>query len=204
MKMMRCSPGSALVGRRPGVLMLALVSLVACGGESDEQANDGNEARSTPSADVRGATNADAGAGGAIGSRGEVPLTIEVSVGGERADLTGTGKCTHAPEASIYGTPAALWQIQDSDAGKIRYANLTVWRLKTGGPEQFSMSINTADEEHAINTVKGGELVGSGTVSVHPSGEGAHFEVIGKDAAGRSVRATFQCARFTEHMAEGG
>src|SRR5688572_19841892 len=57
------------------------------------------------------------------------------------------------------------------------------------------MSINTADEEHAINTVKGGQLVGSGTVSVHPSGEGAHFEVIGKDAAGRSVRATFQCAR---------
>ena len=203
MKMMRCSPGSALKGCRPAVLTVALLSLVACGGEIDKEVNEG-EARSTPSADVRGGTSADAGAGGGIGYRGEVPLTIEVSVGSERSDLTGTGKCTHAPEASIYGTPAALWQIQDSDAGKIRYANLTVWRPKAGGPEQFNMSINTADEEHAINTVKGGQLVGSGTVSVHPSGEGAHFEVIGKDAAGRSVRATFQCARFTEHIAEGG
>ena len=204
MTIMRCSPCAALVGRRPRVLTLVLVSLVACGGEIDKQVNEDNEARSTPSADVRGPTSGEAGAASAIGPRGEVPLTIELSVGGERADLTGTGKCTHAPEASIYGTPASLWQIQDSDAGKIRYANLTVWRPKAGGPEQFSMSINTADAEHSISTVKGGELVGSGTVSVHPSGEGAHLEVIGKDAAGRSIRAAFQCARFTEHVAEGG
>jgi hypothetical protein len=203
MNMMRCCARPAFQGRRAGVLTLALVSLAACG-ESDEQTSDGNEGASTPSAELRGARGADAAAGGASGSPGEVPLTIGLSVESERADLTGTGKCTHAPEASIYGVPAALWQIQDSDAGKIRYASLTVWRPKAGGAEQFSMAINTAEAEHRIRTVKGGEMVGTGTVSIHPSGEGAHFEVVGTDADGRSVRATFQCARFTQHIAEGG
>ena len=141
----------------------------------------------------------------ATGSPGEVPLTIEMTSGGDRAEVSGMGKCTHAAMGSIYGVPAALWQIQDSDAGQIRAASLTVWRPTTGnGPDQFSMAVSTASANHVISTVKGSQMVGSGSVTMHPAGEGAHFEVVGADAEGRSVRATFQCARFTEHQAEGG
>jgi hypothetical protein len=134
-----------------------------------------------------------------------VALTIEVSAGGDRTEASGMGKCTHAKEGSIYGVPAALWQIQDSDAGQIRHASLTVWRPTTAnGPDQFSMAVSTASAQHVINTVKGSQMVGSGGVTMHPAGQGAHFEVVGTDGDGRSVRATFQCARFTEHQAEGG
>ena len=136
---------------------------------------------------------------------GKSTLTIEISAGADRAEVSGMGKCSHAKEGSIYGVPAALWQIQDSDAGEIRSASLTVWRPTTGdGPDQFSMAIGTATGQYLISTVKGGEVVGSGSVTMHPAGQGAHFEVVGTDADGRSLRATFQCARFTEHLAEGG
>ena len=181
-----------------------LVLLIACGGDDGQTADGG----ATPSVDASTAARAGERApmSDTTGARGEVPLTVEVSAGSERAELTGRGKCTHAKMASIYGVPAALWQIQDSDrAGKIRHASLSVWRPSAGDvPDQFSMAISTASTQYRIDTVKGGQMVGSGSVTVHPMGEGAHFEVVGTDADGRSVRAAFQCTRFTEHVAEGG
>jgi hypothetical protein len=179
----------------------AVLLIVACGdgsGDADEPAPNDR------AASARGGTVGEANVSVATGAPGEVPLKIELSTGGERAELTGMGRCTHAKEASIYGVPAALWQIQDSDTGEIGHASLTLWRPASGGADQFTMSIASGDRDHRISTVKGGEIVGSGTVTMHPTGAGAHFEVVGTDADGRSVRATFQCERFTEHMAEGG
>jgi hypothetical protein len=66
------------------------------------------------------------------------------------------------------------------------------------------VAIGSRDRQHRISTVKGGEIIGSGSVAMHPSGAGAHFEVVGTDAEGGSIRATFQCERFTEHVAERG
>ena len=181
---------------------LALLLVVACG--------DGGEGGDRASADAGSAQRRGAGAGEpavsvATGAPGEVPLKIELSAGGDRAELTGMGRCTHAKEASIYGMPASLWQIQDSDTGQIGHATLTVWRPASGsGGDQFSMAIASGDRDHRISTVKGGEIVGSGSITMHPMGAGAHFEVVGTDAEGRSVRASFQCERFTEHVAEGG
>ena len=169
---------------------LALPLVIACGG-----GDGGDEAsRNTD----------EAAASVATGAPGEVPLKIELIAGDDRAELSGMGRCTHATDASIYGTPAALWQVQDSDTGQIRYATLTVWRPASGGADQFSLSIASGDRDHRISTVKGGELAGSGSVAMHPMGAGAHFEVVGTDAEGRSVRASFHCERFTEHVAEGG
>ena len=194
--MMRfCSPSASR--DRVGLLSLTVLLLVACG-----DAGDGEQGEESAPASRRGAEEASVSA--ATGSTGEVPLTIQVSAGGDRAESSGTGTCTHAQAASIYGVPAALWQIQDSDAGKIRHASLTVWRPAAGGPDQFSMALSTGSAQHVISTVKGGQLVGSGSVTMQPAGEGAHFEIVGTAVEGRSVRATLHCERFAEHVAEGG
>jgi hypothetical protein len=195
---------SASQDRRVGILSLACFLLIACGDGGESEAT--NES-ATPSARAaqRRAGGGETSVTDATGAPGEVALTIEISAGADRAEVSGMGKCSHAKEGSIYGVPAALWQIQDSDAGEIRSASLTVWRPTTGdGPDQFSMAIGTATGQYLISTVKGGKVVGSGSVTMHPAGQGAHFEVVGTDADGRSLRATFQCARFTEHRAEGG
>ena len=197
-----CSPSRY---RRVGVLALALLLLVGCDDADDATTTNGNTTTSDRSSELRAARGGDAAVTDAAGAPGEVALTIELSAGGDRAEVTGLGKCTHTKDASIYDVPAAMWQIQDSDAGKIRHASLTVWRPKAGdGPDQFSLGIGTASAQHRISTVKGGQLVGTGTVTIHPAGQGAHFEVVGTDADGGSVRATFQCARFTEPRVEGG
>ncbi|HZO18469.1 MAG TPA: hypothetical protein VFB46_05770 [Gemmatimonadaceae bacterium] len=185
-----------------GVFSLALLAFAACGDAADEQAG-GDTTPASQASDLRRAEGT-AGSPGEATAGGEVPLTIEIESGSDRAALSGTGKCTHTSEGWIYGAPAALWQVEDSDVDKKVYATLTVWRPKSGGPDQFTMALTTDGRQHAINTVKGGELVGSGTVEVHPTGQGAHFVVAGTDGDGRSVRATFQCERFTEHVAEGG
>ena len=180
---------------------LAVVLIAACGdgGADGDGASPNDEAAAR-----RGGGAGEANATIATGAPGEVPLKIELSTGSNRAELAGMGRCTHAKEASIYGVPAALWQVQDSDTGEIGHASLTVWRPASGGADQFSMAIASGDDDHRISTVKGGEIVGSGSVTMHPTGAGARFEVVGTDGDGRSVRATFQCERFAEHIAEGG
>jgi hypothetical protein len=171
--------------------------VVACGDGGDGAASDDAAQRR---AGAEGPAVSDA-----TTAPGEVRVKIELLAGGDRAESAGMGRCTHAEQASIYGVPAALWQIQDSGTGQIGHATLTVWRPASGsGADQFSMAIGSGDRQHRISTVKGGEIVGSGSVAMHPTGDGAHFEVVGTDAEGRSIRATFQCERFTEHVAEGG
>jgi hypothetical protein len=187
---------------------LAFLVLAGCGDGSNGGGGatpNGNTPPSDQFAQRRAAGADERAPSGATSARGEVPLRIELSAGGDRAELTGMGRCTHAPQASIYGVPAALWRIQDSDAGEIRHATLTVWRPASGNAgDQFSLAISSRAREYRISTVKGGEIVGSGSITMHPSGAGARFEIVGTDADGRSVRATFQCERFAEHVAEGG
>ena len=182
---------------------LVVLLAVACGDGGDGAGSNDASSSSDPSAQRRGGAEEPA-VSDATGAPGEVPLKIELSAGSDRAELAGMGRCTHAEQASIYGVPAALWQIQDSGTGDIGHATLTVWRPASGGADQFSMAIGSGNRQHRISTVKGGEIVGSGSVAMHPSGDGAHFEVVGKDAEGRSIRAMFQCERFTAHVAEGG
>jgi hypothetical protein len=192
--MMRSSSTLSSLCRHITALSLAVFLLGACG--------DGDGGDATPSygsSEGRAAGAEEAAPPDMTGAPGEVPLTISVSAGGDRAQFEGRGQCTRTQDASIYGVRAARWQIEKSGAGDIRHLLLTVWRPASGdAPDQFSMAIATASAQHSISTVKGGRIVGSGNVTIHPAGTGARFEVVGTDAEGRSVRATVHCAGFTE------
>src|SRR5688500_17283452 len=102
---------------------LVVLLVVACGDGGDRAASDDAAPSSDAAAQRRGGGAEEPAVSGATGAPGEVPLKIELSAGGgDRAELAGMGRCTHAKQASIYGMPAALWQIQDSGTGEIGHA----------------------------------------------------------------------------------
>ena len=134
-----------------------------------------------------------------------VRVGATLGAGGDRA-ASGTGECTFAEQASIYNVPAKQWAARfDGGTGSvIGSANLTVWQFAGGAPDQFSLGLDVGQTSHRIATVEGGELVGSGRVTVRQQGSGVRFEVDGQDAGGTKLRATIDCERFTPAVAEGG
>jgi hypothetical protein len=189
---------------RPTLLGSALL-LAACGGDAPPRADAGSG----------GDADADAGAGSAApavqvsgGSRGEVPLTIDATVGGRRLQARGTGECQHTADASIYDVPAALWRASWSADGEgddgLRHLNLTLWEPQGGGATQITLSLQVGETSHRIGTVPKGTVEGKGTASVERAGEGGGLAVEGETGEGTPLRLTVRCERFTVPVAEGG
>jgi len=68
----------------------------------------------------------------------------------------------------------------------------------------MSLDLQTDTGSHRIATVKGGEIVGSGTVRFRPEKSGGRFEIYGKDAEGDTIEVNITCPSFSPIVAEGG
>ena len=131
------------------------------------------------------------------------PVKMSVTIAGKTQELRGTGQCGHEPQASIYGTRAALWLIEyHNGASRI---SLSYWRPKaTGAEDQFQLSVTRGSASHVISTVKSGNPTGSGRSTFHATATGGRFEVSGKAGDGAPLQVTIECARFGGITAEGG
>jgi hypothetical protein len=134
------------------------------------------------------------------------PLIVAARIGNKTYEATGAGSCKHAPEASIYGIPAALWMVEYSNRSddRIKQVNLTLWRPKDGSSDQVSLTLETISSSHRISSGGKGEAVGSATIKLSPYGAGSRFELKGKDAEGAIVELSISCPAFAGIEAEGG
>jgi hypothetical protein len=136
--------------------------------------------------------------------QGPVLVAIEVSlkVGSASYVTKGLGSCTHAPKASIYDVPAQLWSVQQASGE--RPVRLTLWKPSDGLSSMFSLSVNDPVRSITISTVRGGEVTGSGTVTLAAAAQGGTFTVDAKTKTGESIAGTIKCEAFTPHAADGG
>lgn len=145
-----------------------------------------------------GLATADAQRRGA-GQNATATVAIDLKVGSESIVATGAGRCTHAPQASIYDTPSKMWTArQEGASGKA--VQLTLWRPQDGSKDLFSLAAGTV----SVSTVTRGQPTGSGTVTFEPHGPGGEFRIAAKSADGRAISGTISCDAFAPHVAEGG
>jgi len=130
-----------------------------------------------------------------------VPIEISLKIAAESYDAKGQGSCTHAPRASIYDVPSEMWTVRHEDGN--RSMQLTLWKPSNGSTPMISMSVN-GTKNLTISTVRGGQLSGSGTVTLAPTAKGGTFTVDAKSKAGEPVTGTIKCDAFTPAIAEGG
>ena len=143
---------------------------------------------------------ADAGQTRRQGSQ-KSPVEISLKIGGSSYSSNEPGTCAHAPTASIYGVLSEMWSVRQEADG--RSAQLTMWRSKKDGEETFSLSVNDK-KTVSVSTVRGGQVTGSGTIKLQPSGKGGTFTIDAKTKAGETVTGTIVCPAFTPATAEGG
>jgi hypothetical protein len=136
--------------------------------------------------------------------QGPAQVSIEVSLKTGTAPYAakGPGSCTHAPKASIYNIPAQLWSVRQ-ESGE-RSVQLTVWKPADGSSVMFSVAVNGPAQRTAISTVRGGQVTGSGTVTLTAAAKGGTFTVDAKTSKGESISGTIKCDAFTPHIADGG
>jgi hypothetical protein len=146
-----------------------------------------------------GFPNVDAQRRGAGQDRGTVSVAIDLKVGSESLVAKGPGRCTHAPQASIYSTPSKMWTARSENASG-KAVQLTVWRPLDGSTDMFSLSAGTL----SVSTVGRGQPTGSGTVTFEPGAAGGTFRVAARSADGRAITGLISCDAFTPHVAEGG
>lgn len=134
--------------------------------------------------------------------RTAVELSLDLNAGGEVMKGTGTGACTHAPRASIYGVTSQLRTARLADGPKS--IQITLWDPLDGSDDMFTVAFGSGDAAGTVSRVRGGTTAGSGTVTFEPSGKGGTFRIDAKTADGRAVSGTVTCSAFTPHVAEGG
>ena len=159
---------------------MALVLSLAwfgCGGDSDSETSE--DAAPAPEADAREANT----------SAGDADFSTELA------------ECKYAADASIYNRPASQWHVEQFGDNSL---NLTVWRMKDSGALQFSLHRSEGEKTNEINTVEGSPKVGEGTVTLTEQGEGARFDINGKDQSGNDVKAQVTCTKLVPLIAEGG
>ena len=138
-------------------------------------------------------------------SRSQSDIEIAAVVNGKQLRVKGDGQCRHEPNGFIYGSQASLWTVESTDRkNPLQRLSLTVWKLKREGATQMSLDLQTNTGSHRIATVKGGEIVGSGTVMFRAEASGGQFEIRGKDAEGDTLEVNVVCPAFGPIMAEGG
>ena len=133
-------------------------------------------------------------------------VVIFATVGPKAYESAGQGSCRHTPTAAIYGVPAGLWMVAltGPEDAAVKSMNLTLWKPKNGGPQQFSLSLTTGSSSHRIDVGGRGEQIGSGKASVVAAGAGGTIEVSGKDESGKTIELVVQCPAFAGVQAEGG
>ena len=135
------------------------------------------------------------------------PLAVTSSaaiVDGTDYTLNGDVTCGHTDEGSIYDTPAAMWHATvKSEAAPVSYLNLTIWQLKRGGPDQFSIGIQAGGVFHHASTIKGATLAGSGTATVERDAA-TTLHAKGTDEKGAAFDVTLRCAKVVQAVEEGG
>ena len=137
--------------------------------------------------------------------RSQADIEIAALVNGKQLQAKGGRQCKHEPNGSIYGSPASLWTVESTNRNNsLQRLSLTVWKLTREGTTQMSLDLQTDTGTHRIATVKGGEIVGSGTVMFRPEASGGRFEIHGKDPKGNTVEVNVTCPGFGTIMAEGG
>jgi hypothetical protein len=134
------------------------------------------------------------------------PVDIALVVNGKALRAQGAGQCKHEPHASIYNVPASLWRVEYGapKSPEVQQVSLTVWQLKNGGGNQLSLALKFGSNSYMIATVKGGKMVGTGTVTFQPEQSGGRFEIQGADARGATIVAEIRCPSFSNLVAEGG
>ena len=130
-----------------------------------------------------------------------VPMEVALKVDNAVYDAKGQGSCTHARQAAIYGVLSEMWSVRHEADG--RSLQLTLWKPKDGSTQMFSLSIN-GKTNASVSTVRGGQVSGSGTVTLEPSGKGGAFTVDAKEKSGVSIAGRIKCEAFTAAIAEGG
>ena len=130
-----------------------------------------------------------------------VPAEISLKVAGDSYDAKGQASCTHAPKGSIYNVISEMWTVRHEQDG--RSFQLTLWKPVDGSASMFTLAAN-GKKNVSISTVRGGEVTGTGTVTLAPSGKGGKFAIDAKAKGGDSVSGTITCEAFTPAIAEGG
>jgi hypothetical protein len=140
----------------------------------------------------------------AAGAEDSTRVTLSLAVGSQRFDEAKQGRCTHAPQASIFGTLAEMWSVQVSPAAKTSLA-LTVWRPTRGdSTAQMTLHVSNGSTTQRISTVKGTKTFGDGTVQFTKHGAGGGFEISGSTESGAKVSGRVDCEKFSAPAAVGG
>jgi hypothetical protein len=140
---------------------------------------------------------------GAGQSDANQPVAVSLKVGADTYESSGGGRCTYAPAASIYQTPAELWTVQQS--GNKQSLTVSLWKPKDGSGDMLTMSVSTGNVSQQINTVRGGgPTSGSASVALQKAGSGGTFTIQAKTKDGAAITGTIRCSTFAEHIAEGG
>ncbi len=130
-----------------------------------------------------------------------VPIEVSLKVGADAYTGKGQGSCTHAPKASIFGVVSEMWTVRHQDES--RSVQLTLWKPADGSAQMFNLSVS-GKTNASISTVRGGQVTGSGTVTLAPSGKGGTFTIDAKGKRGEAISGTIACEAFTPAIAEGG
>ncbi len=134
----------------------------------------------------------------------EVGVVIALQAGGDSYQFNGQGTCTQEPKGYIYGVPAHLRTIEQSDGQ--RSIRLTFWS-PANKSTMFSLYMSNRGKSYETDTVTGkdaGPTSGSGTVTFAAAGAGGTFTVNATTAKGAKVTGTIRCDTFRTAIAEGG
>ncbi len=133
----------------------------------------------------------------------EVSVAIALQIAGQPYQFEGKAECKHEPRGYIYSVPAELWSIHQSDGQ--RSVALSLWRPHNSSGEMFSLSVGIRGKSYLVNTIKpGGDVKGSGKMTVTTSGAGGTFTINATAADGAPITGTIKCSGFTGIVAEGG
>lgn len=125
---------------------------------------------------------------------------ISLQVGSQKYSASGSGECKHAPRASIYNIPAALYSV--SQRGGKDSLSLSVWQPTDGKANMISLSLAAGGKSYVVDTVK--DKKGSGKAAVESSGRGGTITLDAVAASGEKITGKIQCRAFGGINAEGG
>ena len=133
----------------------------------------------------------------------QVPLHVQLSVGGQRFDYRGLGACEWTRNAFVYELPAARWTVRHTEQN--RHVHLVLWRPHRRPGDLVAMTVRLGDRAHRVNTVRTKtriEALGSGQVTFVPRDEGGTFTVQATSDAGASIAGTITCGAFTQQQGQ--